>query len=80
MLEIFNKLQEIEHDNPMTAYDIESALEAYSKEYYNFTIADIEELTEVRIEYSNVIVHAFRWLRSPYPENECAVSGPSAIN
>lgn len=50
MLEIFDKLQEIEHDNPMTEYDIESALEAYSKEYYNFTISDIEKLTDVRIE------------------------------
>ena len=30
--------------------DIRSALEAYDKEYCNFTISDIEKLTNVRIE------------------------------
>lgn len=30
--------------------DIRSALEAYDKEYYNFTISDIEALTNVRID------------------------------
>lgn len=34
----------------MTEEDIRSALEAYDKEYYNFTISDIEALTDVRIE------------------------------
>ena len=43
-------LQTVEHTNPMKPEDIESALEAYSKEYYNFTISDIEKLTEIRIE------------------------------
>lgn len=53
MYEIFDKLQFIEHDNSMTEYDIESALEAYDKAYYNFTIADIESLTEIRIKRNN---------------------------
>lgn len=47
---VYGRLQDIEHGNAMTPYDIESALEAYDKVYYNFTIADIEKLTEVRIE------------------------------
>lgn len=47
---MFDKLQDIEHGNPLTEYDIESALEAYDKAYFNFTIADIEKLTDVRIE------------------------------
>ena len=34
----------------MTEEDIKSALEAYDKEYYNFTISDIEALTDIRIE------------------------------
>ncbi len=46
----YKKLKAVEHTNPMKREDIKSALEAYSKEYYNFTIADIEKLTEVRIE------------------------------
>ena len=40
----------MEHINPLTEDDIRSALEAYDKEYYNFTISDIEALTNVRIE------------------------------
>ena len=39
-------------DSALTEEDIRSALEAYDKEYYNFTIADIEKLTNVRIERS----------------------------
>lgn len=50
MCEVFEILKDIEHDNPITEYDIESALEAYDKEYYNFTINDIEKLTDIRIE------------------------------
>ena len=50
MYSMFDKLQNIEHGNPLTEYDIESALEAYDKEYFNFKIADIEKLTDVRIE------------------------------
>lgn len=40
----------MEHVNPLTEDDIRSALEAYDKEYYNFTISDIEALTNVRID------------------------------
>lgn len=46
----YEKLKTIEHDNPLTEEDIRSALETYDKEYYNFTIADIEKLTDIRIE------------------------------
>lgn len=50
MQKVFDKLQDVEHENALTEYDIESALEAYDKEYYNFKIEDIEKLTDVRIE------------------------------
>lgn len=50
MYAVFEKLKLVEHDNPLTKEDVESALEVYSKEYYNFTIADIEKLTDIRIE------------------------------
>lgn len=50
MNEMFDKLADIEHDNPLLKSDITSALEAYDKEYYNFTINDIEKLTNVRIK------------------------------
>ena len=47
---VFENLKNTEHTNALTQDDIDSALETYSKEYYNFTIHDIEELTDVRIE------------------------------
>lgn len=50
MEEIYLTLREIEHSNPMKREDIKSALEAYSKEYYNFKLDDIEKLTDVRVE------------------------------
>lgn len=50
MAVMFDELKGVEHGNPLTEYDIESALETYDKEYYNFTIADIEKLTDVRIK------------------------------
>lgn len=46
---VFNELRTYEHTNPLTQEDIKSALEIYSKEYYNFTIADIEKLTGIYI-------------------------------
>lgn len=46
--EILSK--ECEHINPLQKQDMDSALECYSKEYYNFTIDDIEKLTDIRIE------------------------------
>lgn len=45
----FEELQRIQHENVLTVDDINSALEAYDKEYYNFTLRDIEALTDVRI-------------------------------
>ena len=50
MKQAFAELQKVEHINPLTEDDIRSALEAYDKEYYNFTISDIEALTNVRID------------------------------
>lgn len=46
----YEELKLVEHDNVLTEEDIKSALEAYDKEYYNFTIADIEKLTDIRIK------------------------------
>jgi len=50
MYVMFEKLKNIDHSNDLSEYDIESALEAYDKEYFNFTISDIEKLTDVRIK------------------------------
>lgn len=50
MRKAFEELRLVKHVNPLTEDDITSAMEAYDKEYYNFTIADIEALTAVRIE------------------------------
>lgn len=50
MQRVFKKLCSIEHENPFTQRDIESAMEAYDKEYYCFTINDIEKLSGVRID------------------------------
>lgn len=50
MKRAFEDLQMVTHENALTEDDIKSAMEAYDKEYYNFTIADIEALTDVRIE------------------------------
>lgn len=46
----YEQLKLVEHDNALTEEDIKSALEVYDKEYYNFTIADIEKLTDIHIE------------------------------
>ena len=50
MQEVFQELQQVEHDNPLRTEDITSALEAYDKEYYNFTIDDISKLTDLFIQ------------------------------
>lgn len=50
MKEAFETLRLVEHGNPLTVDDMESALEAYDKGYYCFTIDDIEKLTNLRIE------------------------------
>lgn len=46
----FKTLEQIEYKNSLTQDDIKSALETYDKEFYNFTISDIEALTDIRIE------------------------------
>src|SRR5699024_12403102 len=43
MKEAFDDLQMVKHENALTEEDIRSALEAYDKEYYNFTISDRSE-------------------------------------
>jgi hypothetical protein len=53
MYKMFDVLQEMEHNNPLSEKDIISALEAYEKEYYNFKIEDIEYLTDIRIKRNN---------------------------
>lgn len=50
MHEKFEELKNIEHSNPLTQEDLYTALEVYEREYYNFTIDDIEKLTDIRIE------------------------------
>lgn len=50
MQECFEILRAYKHENELTQADVDSAMECYSKDYYNFTIADIEILTDVRIE------------------------------
>ena len=46
----YEQLKLVTHDNDLTEEDVKSALEIYDKEYYNFTIADIEKLTDIRIK------------------------------
>lgn len=50
MNQLFELLAEVEHENPFTQDDVRSAMEAYDKAYYCFTIDDIEKLSGVRIE------------------------------
>lgn len=50
MQKVFEYLQTIEYKNELSQKDIDSALECYDREFYNFTIADIEKLTAIRIE------------------------------
>lgn len=50
MYAVFEQLKLVEHDNQLTKDDVESALEVYGKEYYNFRIFDIEKLTGLPIE------------------------------
>lgn len=50
MFEIFDKVKEIEHTNPLTKEDIYSALEIYSKDFYNFKLNDIEEIAGFQVE------------------------------
>ena len=46
----FEVLRTYNHNNELTQADVDSAMECYSKDYYNFTIADIEILTALRIK------------------------------
>lgn len=46
----FEVIQGIKHDAPFTREDMKSALEAYDKAYYHFTIDDIEKVSGLRID------------------------------
>lgn len=46
---IFDEISDIEHSNKLTEDDMISALEAYDRSYYNFTIDDIVKLTDISI-------------------------------
>lgn len=50
MQTVFEELKTIAHENPLTKEDIDSALEAYSREYWNFNIDTISQLSAIRIE------------------------------
>lgn len=50
MLQIYEKLKQVGHENPLTLEDVQSAMKIYQKELFNFTIDDIEKLTDIRIE------------------------------
>lgn len=50
MEEIFDEIASIPHKNELTIADMNSALEAYSKEYYDTSIAEINYWTGVGIE------------------------------
>lgn len=50
MYTVLDRLKDIEHVNELTEYDVKNALKAYKKDIYNFTIDDIEQLTEIRID------------------------------
>ena len=45
MRKVFEYLKEIEHLNPLTEYDMQSALKSWKKDFYNFRLDDIEKLT-----------------------------------
>lgn len=47
---VYEQLKQVEHVNELTKEDVWSALETYDREYYNFTIDDIEKLSGLRIE------------------------------
>ena len=48
--EVYETLKKIDHDNSLTEEDMLSALEGYSREFYNFTIDDIAKVCGVRID------------------------------
>ena len=52
MLAAFEELKKVEHSNPMTMDDVNSALEMYSKEYFRFKIEDISKLTDIPIQHN----------------------------
>ena len=52
MLVAFEELKKVEHSNPMTMDDVNSALEMYSKEYFRFKIEDISKLTDIPIQHN----------------------------
>lgn len=50
MVKVFNELSKISHSNNLSEDDLVSALEAYDRGYFNFTIDDIVKLTDITIK------------------------------
>ena len=50
MIKKYEELKNVEHSNELCEDDLYTALEVYEREFYNFTIDDIEKLTDIRIE------------------------------
>lgn len=50
LYDIFEKVADIEHDNPLTEFDVKCALEAYDDHLHNFTINDVVKETNVQIQ------------------------------
>ena len=50
MNKLFLQLSRIQHDNVFTREDVASAMEMYSRDYYCYTINDIEKVSGIRIE------------------------------
>lgn len=61
MLEDFEIVSKSEHSNPLMLEDMNSALEMYSREYYNFRIDDIEKLTDIRIKRNKRNYQKQKW-------------------
>lgn len=65
LMERFETLRGIKHENELTIQDVKDALEIYSKEYYHYTISDIEKMSALKIErnrrnYRNQELHLKR--------------------
>lgn len=48
--DIYEKLKDVQHENPLEEKDVWSALKIYKKDMYNYTIDDIKLLTQIPIE------------------------------
>lgn len=49
MREVFERLKEVEHISPLTKEDMDSALKAWKRDFFNFRLSDIEKLSGLRL-------------------------------